>query len=284
VAEAKDVERQAPAVVGRQRFEGGHRGACDAERERVVDAVGRQVPEHVGVAQPGRARVETRRARAVALAPRPVALRAVLGEQRFGARQRGPSRGRHAQAEARHGLVARGSAGGFHERGVGLRLDGALDVREGRAERGVPLARAEQGRGHGPRVRHEAELLPVLELAHDPPLPHGARVVAGHVLQQRDEPLRVAAVGGRGRRGGGAAAAAREDRAQRRRKHEIEMQLQFHRGEGTIARPRRSRKARRGPRRRSAGQPGGHAPARIRTRPPAPGRSRAPPAPDRRTR
>jgi hypothetical protein len=58
--------------------------------------------------------------------------------------------------------------------------------------------RPEEARRHLVRVRDEAELLFVLELADDRPVLDRATVVAADVVEQRDEALRVPAVGGRG--------------------------------------------------------------------------------------
>ena len=70
VAEAEDVEREAPPVVRGEGVERGHARAGHAEGQRVVDAVRREVAQAGGIAEAGRRRDRASRARSVSASPR----------------------------------------------------------------------------------------------------------------------------------------------------------------------------------------------------------------------
>ena len=91
VAEAEDVEGQAPAVGGGKGVEAGHGRAGHPEGQGVVDAVGREVAQARGVLEARGRGLEGAGPRGVAVARRAVALRAALER-----RAPGPARGEGA--------------------------------------------------------------------------------------------------------------------------------------------------------------------------------------------
>jgi hypothetical protein len=200
VPEAEHVEGEAPAVGGGEQLEGGHARAGHAERQRVVDTERGQVAKAVGAAELRGRRIQLARPLGVRLAARAVADRAGLGVDRLRPGQRRPLRRRRPEAEAHDRLLARGAARLRHRLRRGPGPDAGLDFGEFLPERLALGGRAEDAVGEAARVAREADLLlvlvPVLGNA-----PLGVeRVVAADVVDERDDPLRVAALG---RAGGG---------------------------------------------------------------------------------